>query len=78
VSSWVRHQLIRLKPAVDARDATMMELITRPGLSQAISVADEMGVDDRPMADGPLTRRVSAKVGEIRTALAAGCCGISG
>ena len=54
VVEWVRHHLYRLNQRLMPAPATMMEMIIATWVSQAISVAAELGVADA-LADGPLT-----------------------
>src|ERR1700743_618578 len=62
VVEWVRHHLYRLNQRLMPAPATMMEMIIATWVSQAISVAAELGVADA-LADGPLTiDELSAKV----------------
>jgi DNA-binding transcriptional ArsR family regulator len=69
VVEWVRHHLYRLNQRLMPAPATMMEMIIVTWVSQAISVAAELGVADA-LADGPLTiDELSAKVGADSDAL---------
>ncbi|MDT5410325.1 MAG: hypothetical protein QOG14_2545, partial [Mycobacterium sp.] len=54
VVEWVRHHLYRLNQRLLPAPATMMEMIIATWVSQAISVAADLGVADA-LADGPLT-----------------------
>src|ERR1700761_7940137 len=69
VVEWVRHHLYRLNQRLMPAPATMMEMIIGTWVSQAISVAADLGVADT-LADGPLTiDELSAKVGADSDAL---------
>jgi hypothetical protein len=69
VVEWVRHHLYRLNQRLMPAPATMMEMIIATWVSQAISVAAELGVADA-LADGPMTiDELAAKVGADSNAL---------
>jgi len=54
VIEWTRHQLFGLNQRLVPAPAAMMEMITATWISQAITVAAQLGVADA-LADGPLT-----------------------
>jgi C-methyltransferase len=69
IVEWVRHHLYRLNQRLMPAPATMMEMIIAAWVSQAITVAAELGVADA-LAEGPLTiDELSAKVGADPDAL---------
>jgi C-methyltransferase len=69
VVEWVRHYLYRLNQRLMPAPASMMEMIIATWVSQAITVAAELGVADA-LAGGPLTiDELSAKVGADSDAL---------
>ena len=69
VVEWLRHHLYRLNQRLMPAPATMMEMIIATWVSQAITVAADLGVADA-LADGPLTiDELSAKVGADSDAL---------
>ena len=69
VVEWVRHHLYRLNQRLMPAPATMMEMIIATWVSQAITVAADLGVADA-LAVGPLTiDELSAKVGADSDAL---------
>lgn len=69
VVEWVRHYLYRLNQRLMPAPASMMEMIIATWVSQAITVAAELGVADA-LAGGPLTiDELSAKVGADSNAL---------
>jgi C-methyltransferase len=69
VVEWMRHHLYRLNQRLMPAPATMMEMIIAAWVSQAISVAAELGVADA-LADRPLTiEELSVKVGADPDAL---------
>jgi O-methyltransferase domain/Dimerisation domain len=66
---WVRHHLYRLNQRLMPAPAAMMEMIVATWVSQAITVAADLGVADA-LADGPLTiDELAAKVGADSDAL---------
>lgn len=69
VVEWVRHHLSRLNQRLLPAPAAMMEMIIATWVSQAITVAAELGVADA-LTDGPLTSdELAAKVGADSDAL---------
>jgi C-methyltransferase len=69
VVEWVRHHLYRLHQRLTPPPAAMMEMIIASWMSQAITVAAELGVADA-LANGPLPiDELAARVGADRDAL---------
>ena len=75
VVEWIRHHLYRLHQRLTPAPAAMMEMIIATWMSQAITVAAQLGVADA-LADGPLTidelaARVDADADALRRLLRA-------
>src|ERR1700722_2176232 len=63
VVEWIRHYLYRLHQRLTPAPAAMMEMIVATWMSQAITVAAQLGVADA-LADGPLPiEELAARVG---------------
>src|SRR4051812_50210233 len=54
VIEWPRHQLFRLNQRLVPAPAAIMEMIIATWMSQAVTVAAQLGIADA-LADGPLT-----------------------
>jgi C-methyltransferase len=69
IVEWIRHHLYRLNQRLVPAPAAMMEMIIGTWISQAITVAAELGVADA-LADGPLPiDELAARVGADADAL---------
>ena len=69
VVEWIRHYLYRLHQRLTPAPAAMMEMIVATWMSQAITVAAQLGVADA-LADGPLPiEELAARVGADPDAL---------
>ena len=69
VVEWIRHYLYRLHQRLTPAPAAMMEMIVATWMSQAITVAAQLGVADA-LSDGPLPiEELAARVGADADAL---------